>query len=174
VNLEQFRLVQVELGWTHAQTAEELGLSEISVKRIATGAQVITESTARVLVASLLVHREGMTMKYQKLLDAYHRDTTQVSGTFDAAGITNVSEEISICGEAPETVRIPALKLRVGHVHVFRNPGGSWSLERVREIYEVTEGTNGTVSVGLGPVGHACRVFFKKQLVDITRVSSDA
>lgn len=174
MNPEQFRSVQAELGWTHAQTAEELGLAEISVKRIATGAQVITESTARVLVASLLMHREGITAKYQKLLDAYHRDPTLVSGAPDIAGRISMDEEISIRTEAPETVRIPAHKLRVGHVHVFQNPNGTWSLERVREIYEITEGTDGTVSVGLGPAGHACRVFFRKQSVTITRASADA
>jgi hypothetical protein len=174
VNHAQFRLVQAELGWTHAQTAEELGLSEISVKRIATGTQVITESTARAFVALLLVHREEMTKKYQKLLDAYHRDRTLVSGMRDVAGRTNVDDGISVCADEPESVRIPAYTLKVGHVHVFRNPDGSWSLERVREIYEIAEGPDGTVSVGLGPVGHACRVFYRMQRVDITRESSTA
>ncbi len=166
--------MQAELGWTHAQTAEELGLSEISVKRIATGAQVITESTAHALVALLLLKREGMTKKYEKLLDAYHRDATLMNGMIEAAERTNVDDGISICADEPESVRIPAYKLKVGHIHVFRNPGGSWSLERVREIYEITDGPDGTVSVGLGPVGHACRVFYRMQRVSITRASSNA
>lgn len=72
---EQFREIQAYLGLNHAQTAAELGLSEISVKRIATGAQVITEQTARLLVGLLLVQKEGLAKKYAKLLDKYHNDT---------------------------------------------------------------------------------------------------
>jgi len=174
VNPEQFRSVQAELGWTHAQTAQKLGLAEISVKRIATGAQVITESTARVLVAALLIHREGITTKFQKLLDAYHRNPTLVRGDMEAAVRKTTDQEVAICAEAPEIVRIQAQKLKVGHVHVFQNQDRSWSLERVREIFEITEGADGIVSVGLGPTGHACRVFFRRQWVTITRASADA
>ena len=72
----QFKEIQADLGWTHAQTAAALGLSEVSVKRIATGAQVITDQTARMLVGLLLVHKEGLAKKYVKLLDKYHGDTT--------------------------------------------------------------------------------------------------
>ncbi|NUX59576.1 hypothetical protein [Paraburkholderia youngii] len=71
----QFKEIQANLGWTHAQTAAALGLSEVSVKRIATGAQVITDQTARMFVALLLVHKEGLLKKYAKLLDRYHSDT---------------------------------------------------------------------------------------------------
>jgi plasmid maintenance system antidote protein VapI len=72
----QFKEIQADLGWTHAQTAAALGLSEVSVKRIATGAQVITDQTARLLVGLVLVHKEGLLKKYAKLLDKYHSDTT--------------------------------------------------------------------------------------------------
>ncbi|VVE56714.1 hypothetical protein PAQ31011_05134 [Pandoraea aquatica] len=72
---EQFREIQAELGWTHPQTACELGLSVVSVKRIATGTQVITDQTARALVGMLLIHNEGLTKKFAKLLDKYHGDT---------------------------------------------------------------------------------------------------
>lgn len=72
----QFKEIQADLGWTHAQTAAALGLSEVSVKRIATGSQVITDQTARTLVGLLLVHREGLTKKYTRLLYKYHSDTT--------------------------------------------------------------------------------------------------
>jgi len=72
----QFKEIQADLGWTHAQTAAALGLSEVSVKRIATGAQVITDQTARMLVGLLLVHKEGLAKKYVKLLEKYHDDTT--------------------------------------------------------------------------------------------------
>lgn len=71
----QFKEIQADLGWTHAQTAAALGLSEVSVKRIATGAQVITDQTARMLVGLVLVHKEGLLKKYAKLLDKYHSDT---------------------------------------------------------------------------------------------------
>jgi hypothetical protein len=72
----QFKEIQADLGWTHAQTAAALGLSEVSVKRIATGVQVITDQTARMLVGLFLLHREGLAKKYTKLLDKYHGDTT--------------------------------------------------------------------------------------------------
>jgi plasmid maintenance system antidote protein VapI len=71
----QFKEIQADLGWTHAQTAAALGLSEVSVKRIATGAQAITDQTARTLVGLMLVHKEGLLKKYIKLLDKYHSDT---------------------------------------------------------------------------------------------------
>lgn len=71
----QFKEIQADLGWTHAQTAAALGLSEVSVKRIATGAPVMTDQTARMLVGLLLVHKEGLAKKYVKLLDKYHADT---------------------------------------------------------------------------------------------------
>ncbi|MBB5546663.1 hypothetical protein [Paraburkholderia fungorum] len=72
---EQFKEIQADLGWTHAQSAAALGLSEVSIKRIATGTQVITEQTARMLVGLLLVHKEGLAKKYTKLLLKYHGDT---------------------------------------------------------------------------------------------------
>ncbi|WP_250532368.1 hypothetical protein [Caballeronia sp. ATUFL_F1_KS39] len=50
-------------------------MSEVSVKRIATGAQVITDQTARMLVGLLLLQKEGLTKKYAKLLGRYHSDT---------------------------------------------------------------------------------------------------
>ncbi|MGF6537262.1 hypothetical protein [Paraburkholderia youngii] len=71
----QFKEIQAALGWTHAQTAAALGLSEVSVKRIATGAQVITDQPARMFVGLLLVHKEGLLKKYAKLFDRYHSDT---------------------------------------------------------------------------------------------------
>ncbi|WP_160297410.1 hypothetical protein [Caballeronia zhejiangensis] len=50
-------------------------MSEVSVKRIATGAQVITDQTARMLVGLLVLQKEGLTKKYAKLLVKYHSDT---------------------------------------------------------------------------------------------------
>ena len=81
-------------------------------------------------------------------------------------------EDINITADAPEVVLIPAHKLKVGHVHVFRNPNGTWSQERVREIYNVTDGPDATVTVGLGPVGHASHTFFRDDKVDVTLASS--
>lgn len=73
---DQFKEIQSELGWTHARTAAFLGLSEVSVKRIATGTQVLTDQTAKMLVGIFLIHREGMLKKYNSLLAKYHDDTT--------------------------------------------------------------------------------------------------
>lgn len=75
LNSEIFRLLEAELEATHAGLATELGMSEISVKRMATGAQVITEQTARQITALILIEREGLKKKYQKLLAEYHDDT---------------------------------------------------------------------------------------------------
>lgn len=72
---DQLREIETELGLTHAGLAQLLGVSEISVKRMATGAQVITEQTAKQLVGLLLIEREGLTDRYQKTLAKYHHDT---------------------------------------------------------------------------------------------------
>lgn len=55
---EQFRTYQGELGnLTHGATAALLGVSEVSVKRYATGAQPIPPQTAKLLRALVLLHR---------------------------------------------------------------------------------------------------------------------
>lgn len=75
MNLETFRQLEEELAPTHAALAAELGLSEVSVKRMATNAQVITEQTARQMIAFVLLKRKGLEKEYEKLLGKYHGDT---------------------------------------------------------------------------------------------------
>lgn len=70
-----FRRLGQELASTHRELAKELGMSEVSVKRMATGAQVITEQTARQLISRIVVLREGHQDLFDKLLAEYHRDT---------------------------------------------------------------------------------------------------
>lgn len=72
---DQLRDIETELGLTHAGLAQLLGVSEVSVKRMATGTQVITEQTGKQLVSLLLIEREGLNEKYQKALVKYHHDT---------------------------------------------------------------------------------------------------
>lgn len=72
---EQFRAIQRDLGWTHAATAAALGLSKISVRRIATGAQFVTHRTANVLIAFLVLHQAGLMAKYNQTVMLYRGDT---------------------------------------------------------------------------------------------------
>lgn len=76
--------------------------------------------------------------------------------------------DIEITKEAPAVVRIPGEKIKVGHVTVFKNNNGTWSLERVREIYKIGDDS---ISFGTGPVGHARRTALKSDKVVITRES---
>lgn len=72
---DQLRAIEAELELTHGGLSQVLGISEVSVKRMATGTQVITEQTARQLVGLLVIGREGLQNKYQKALAKYHHDT---------------------------------------------------------------------------------------------------
>lgn len=72
---ERLREIETELGFTHGGLALALGVSEVSVKRMATGAQVITEQTGKQLVGLLVIEREGLKNKYHKALAKYHHDT---------------------------------------------------------------------------------------------------
>lgn len=76
---DQLREIETELGLTHGGLALALGVSEVSVKRMATGAQVITAQTAKQLVGLLLIEREGLKDKYAKVLAKYHHDTIMES-----------------------------------------------------------------------------------------------
>jgi hypothetical protein len=75
LKVEDFRNLESEIAQTHAAFALELGVSDVSVKRIATGTQVITEQMARQVIARVLIKREGLENKYKKLLAQYHHDT---------------------------------------------------------------------------------------------------
>jgi hypothetical protein len=72
---EKFRAVESAVAETHDDMAKRLGISEVSVKRYATGAQPIPEHIARLAVALLLMQREGLHKKFENLLDKYHDDT---------------------------------------------------------------------------------------------------
>ncbi|MGX9718311.1 hypothetical protein ACWYXJ_29210 [Janthinobacterium lividum] len=72
---DQLREIESELGLTHGGLALALGVSEVSVKRMATGAQTITEQTAKQLIGLLVIEREALNNKYQKALAKYHGDT---------------------------------------------------------------------------------------------------
>lgn len=75
MNHNQMREIESALGFTHGALARELGISEVSVKRMATGAQVITEQTERQLVSLIIVHQAGLHMHFEKELAKYHSDT---------------------------------------------------------------------------------------------------
>lgn len=53
----QFRAYQTELGLTHRATAEALCISEVSVKRYATGAQAVPPHIAKLFRAVVLLTR---------------------------------------------------------------------------------------------------------------------
>lgn len=75
MNEQTFKTIEAELGLQHAPMAEALGISEISVKRYATGAQTIPPHISKLTVALLLIHRESLEKKFDKMLAKYHRDT---------------------------------------------------------------------------------------------------
>lgn len=75
VHFETFRLLERELVTMHAELAAVLGISEVSVKRYATDANVIPDQIARLMIALVLIKREGLNKNYEKLLKKYHNDT---------------------------------------------------------------------------------------------------
>lgn len=74
LDIQTFRELKSEIGATNAEVAAELGVSEISIKRLSTGAQVITDQMARQLVARVLIQREGLHKKFNRLLNKYHSE----------------------------------------------------------------------------------------------------
>lgn len=72
---DEFRAVESAVAEGHADMAGLLGISEVSVKRYATGSQPVPDHIAKLTVALLLVQREGLQKKFSALLDKYHRDT---------------------------------------------------------------------------------------------------
>ena len=72
---EEFKEIEASLNLEHAEFARELGVSLISVKRMATGTQIITEATVKHIVRLVLIKKEGLESKYKKLLAKYHGDT---------------------------------------------------------------------------------------------------
>jgi len=72
---EDFQAIEQALATTHFDMAQQLGISEVSVKRYATGAQPIPQHIAKLTVALLLIGNEDLQKKFEKLLAKYHRDT---------------------------------------------------------------------------------------------------
>jgi hypothetical protein len=72
---EDFRFIESALGHPHREMAEALGISEVSVKRYATGAQEIPPHIAKLAVGLLLIQQEQLQKKFGNLLDKYHGDT---------------------------------------------------------------------------------------------------
>lgn len=64
----ELKLNQIELG-------ERLGLSRVSVNRITQGKQPITNTVAHLLLALLMLHRNGLLKIYDRALDEYHHVT---------------------------------------------------------------------------------------------------
>lgn len=72
---EQFRALESALAANHAQMADQLGISEISVKRYATGTQPIPGHIAKLSLALMLIVNEGLQKKFDRALAKYHNDT---------------------------------------------------------------------------------------------------
>jgi len=75
MNSEDFQTIEGAVATTHADMASQLGISEVSVKRYATGAQPIPEHISKLTVALLLIQNEELQKKFAKMLAKYHADT---------------------------------------------------------------------------------------------------
>lgn len=72
---DDFRSIEQDLAASHAEMAFMLGVSEVSIKRYATGAQPVPPHIAKLVIAQLLLQSEGLQKKFSKLLAKYHCDT---------------------------------------------------------------------------------------------------
>jgi hypothetical protein len=72
---DDFREIERAVAKGHADMADRLSVSEVSVKRYATGTQPIPGHVAKLAVALLLVEDESLQKKFEKLLAKYHGDT---------------------------------------------------------------------------------------------------
>jgi hypothetical protein len=81
---------------------------------------------------------------------------------------TVINTAMSITDKEPGVVSVRGEQIRVGHVTVSKNEHGTWTLERVREIYKVA---GDTITFGLGPIGHAMRTVLKEDKVVVTKES---
>lgn len=71
---DEFREIEAALAVGHADMAAQLGVSEVSVKRYATGA-MIPEHIARLMVALLVISKRHHTRAYNATLARYLCDT---------------------------------------------------------------------------------------------------
>ena len=73
---DDFRAIEGSLATGHADMAAQLGLSEVSVKRYATGSQPVPEHIARLMVALVVIaESKAQQRKFQELLATYQTDT---------------------------------------------------------------------------------------------------
>ena len=73
---DEFRDIEGALAASHADMAAQLGISEVSVKRYATGGQRIPGHISRLMVALFVVaQNRTQQRKFQELLATYHTDT---------------------------------------------------------------------------------------------------
>jgi hypothetical protein len=72
---EEFREIEAALAQGHADMAEKLGISEVSVKRYATGSQPIPVHIARLMVALLVLSNGRQLKKFHEALARYQADT---------------------------------------------------------------------------------------------------
>lgn len=68
---DDFKLIRAELGWSFSQAAIALGVSTETLKRVSAGRQAVSPSLERLLLATLLIQREGLMDKYDKLQRHY-------------------------------------------------------------------------------------------------------
>lgn len=74
---EQLAKIKETLGLTHKQLAERLGVSEVSVKRMTTKGQVITDQTEIQAVQMMLIENEGLQPKFERLLRKSQKEAAQ-------------------------------------------------------------------------------------------------
>ncbi|KWI49503.1 hypothetical protein [Burkholderia cepacia] len=80
-----------------------------------------------------------------------------------------INTAMTIAITEPDVVTVLGEQIRVGHVTVWKNENGTWTLARVREIYKVADNT---VTFGLGPIGHTMRTVLKEDKVVVTKESA--
>lgn len=74
---EQLAKIKETLGLTHKQLADRLGVSEVSVKRMTTKGQVITDQTEIQAVQMMLIENEGLQPKFERLLRKCQKEAAQ-------------------------------------------------------------------------------------------------
>lgn len=72
---DEFREIEASLAQGHADMANQLGISEVSVKRYATASQPIPEPIARLMVALLVLSNGRHLKKFHQALARYQSDT---------------------------------------------------------------------------------------------------
>lgn len=72
---DEFREIEACLAQGHADMANQLGISVVSVKRYATASQPIPENIARLMVALLVLSNGRHLKKFHEALARYQSDT---------------------------------------------------------------------------------------------------